>query len=61
MRWRWRWELGRKGSSGTVVGGATESGEGSDVTSPAPAYHSLEMGFSLPQPMGVLGSRSGFG
>jgi hypothetical protein len=46
--------LGRTESARTVLG--QESGEGSDLTSPAPAYHSLEMGFSIPQPTGVLGS-----
>jgi hypothetical protein len=39
--------FGRKGSLRTVRGEG--SGEGSDVMSPAPAYNSLEMGFSLTQ------------
>ena len=39
--------FGRKASMKTVREGSSR--EGSDLTSPAPAYNSLEMGFNLPE------------
>ena len=43
--------FGRKESLRTIRGEG-ESGEGSDVMSPAPAYNTLELGLNAPQQQG---------